>query len=163
MGGIKIRRHTVDVLFTLALFCVLAASSLLVAVLGAQVYEGIANRMSDHYTSRTTLSYLVNKIRQNDLSGSIWLGELGDGTALVMEETLEGEQYQTWIYRSGGELRELLTRADNPIRPEDVQAIMPLEHLKMEEVGPGLFRFSVQTGSGEDSVMISSRCNQPTE
>lgn len=158
MGGIKIRRHTVDVLFTLALFCVLAASSLLVAVLGAQVYEGIASRMGDHYTSRTTLSYIVNKVRQNDLSGGVWLGELGDGPALVMEEEVDGSRYQTWIYQSGGELRELLTRADNQIRPEDGQTIMPVEHLKMEAVRDGLFRISVRTGSGEESVLVAPRC-----
>lgn len=158
MGGIKIRRHTVDVLFTLALFCVLAASSLLVAVMGAQVYEGIAARMGDHYTSRTTLSYIVNKVRQNDLAGGVWLGELGDGPALVMEQEVDGSLYQTWIYQSGGELRELLTRADNPIRPEDGQVIMSVEHLAMEQVSQGLFRLSVRTGSGIESVLVGPRC-----
>lgn len=157
MGGIKIRRHTVDVLFTLALFCVLAASSLLVAVLGAQVYEGIASRMGDHYTSRTTLSYIINKVRQNDQNGGVRLGELGDGPALVMEEELGGSLYQTWIYQSGGELRELLTRADNPIRPEDGQSIMAVDHLVIEQAGEGLFRLSVRTGSGEDTVLVSTR------
>lgn len=158
MGGIKIRRHTVDVLFTLALFCVLAASSMLVAVLGAQVYQGIASRMADHYTSRTTLSYIVNKVRQNDLDGGVWLSQLGDGAALVMEQEVDGSRYQTWIYQSGGELRELLTRADNPIRPEDGQSIMPVERLNMEQAAEGLFRISVYTGSGEQSVLVGPRC-----
>lgn len=158
MGGIRIRRHTVDVLFTLALFCVLAASSLLVAVLGAQVYEGIAARMGDHYTSRTTLSYIVNKVRQNDQGGGVRLGKLGDGPALVMEEEIGGSSYQTWIYQSGGELRELLTRSDNTIRPEDGQSIMPVDHLEIAQVGDGLFRLSVQTNSGEDTVLVSTRC-----
>lgn len=158
MGKLKIRRHAVDILFTLALFCVLAVTSLLVVVMGVGVYEGIVNRMGDNFDSRTSLTYISTKVRQNDQTGAVYLDKLGDGAALVLEQTIGGTAYQTWIYQSDGELRELFTNAENKVRAQEGQTIMKVDGLRMEEVGDGLLRVSIMDSQGfESAVLINTR------
>ena len=48
--------HVVDFLFTLALFCVFAASALMVVVIGANVYRQTVRGMDSNYDSRTSLT-----------------------------------------------------------------------------------------------------------
>ena len=54
--------HVVDFLFTLALFCVFAASALMVVVIGANVYRQTVRGMDSNYDSRTSLTYLTEKV-----------------------------------------------------------------------------------------------------
>ena len=65
------RRHMVDVLFVLTLFCVFALCSILLIAVGAKVYQNTINSMETHFTSTTSLSYITEKIRQNDTSSGI--------------------------------------------------------------------------------------------
>ena len=60
------RRHVIDLLFTLALFCVFAASALLVVLIGADVYESSARGMDRNFGLQTSLHYVAAKVRQND-------------------------------------------------------------------------------------------------
>lgn len=158
MSRLRIQRHAVDILFTLALFCVLAASSLLVVVIGVRAYESITASMASNYTSRTTLSYISTKVRQNGEAGSVRLDTFGDGQALVLEQSISGTLYRTWIYQSDGQIRELFARADNEISPEEGQPIMESPGLQMEQVGESLLRFSVEDGQGgKNTVLVSLR------
>ena len=60
------RRHVIDLLFPIALFLVLAASSLFLVILAANVYQKSVAWEESNYESRTCLSYVTEKIRQND-------------------------------------------------------------------------------------------------
>lgn len=62
---IKQKNHVVDLLFSLALFCVFAASALTIVIMGADVYQKSVNDMNRNSTIRTSLSYLSEKIHQN--------------------------------------------------------------------------------------------------
>ena len=67
------QNHFIDVLFTLGLLCVFAASALAVVLIGAHVYQSTAADMDANYTTRTSLSYVAEKVRQHNESGSISL------------------------------------------------------------------------------------------
>lgn len=54
-----VRRSFVDVLFTLALFCVFCASALAVVVIGADVYTSTARSMDDNFSTRTDRKSVV--------------------------------------------------------------------------------------------------------
>ena len=69
------QEHIIDIIFTLALFCVLAASLLTVVILGANVYTTNAGEIQHNHEVRTSLGYVSGKIRQNDASDSVSVGK----------------------------------------------------------------------------------------
>lgn len=108
--GTRQNNHIVDLLFTLALLCVFAASSLLIVMIGANVYQGTVRGMDRNYDMRTSLSYVSEKLRQNDVAGGVYVSELEGCNALVLVHDFGGSVYETWIYSYDGELRELLVK-----------------------------------------------------
>lgn len=146
--------HVVDVLFTLALFCVFAICSMLVIVIGADAYTASLDRMDAAFDSRTTLSYIANKIHQNDVSGGISLGEIEGVPALVMEQDYDGRMFTTYIYHYEGILMELMLGPESEAGPESGQALIPVHSLLMEEADDGLIRFTCTDAEGLKTEML---------
>ena len=91
--------HMIDLLFTLALFCVFAASALMVVLIGARVYQNTIERMNANFDGRASIAYVSNKIRQNDYPDAIHIIELEEGVpALALDQDFDGITYQTIIY-----------------------------------------------------------------
>ncbi len=152
-------RHIVDVLFVLALFCVFAASALMLVTLGANVYKQIVSDMDKNFEDRTAYSYVIEKLRQNDTSGAIEIGELEGTPALMLTEQIGDEEYCTYLYLYNGFLKELSIRKDsfagNNIRSAG-QNIMELSEFSMEEPEKGLLKLELDTGNGEPIVLYAS-------
>ena len=89
------RNHIVDVLFVLALFVVFTLSALVLVILGANVYRQTVSYMDENYEARTAYSYLTEKVRQNDVYGSIYVGELEGSRALVLTREINDTTYAT--------------------------------------------------------------------
>lgn len=102
--------HLIDLLFPLALFCAFAVTSLLVVVVGADVYRRTTDEMDRNFALRTPLAYLSQAVHRTDLAGGISIGRFGDGQALILSETVNGEEYRTYLYCRGGNLCELFAR-----------------------------------------------------
>lgn len=161
MSKLGTRRHAVDILFTLALFCVLAASSILVMVMGVHVYQGIAQRMSTNFDLRTSLTYISTKLRQNDTAGAIYVTDFGGQEALALDQTVGDSVYRTLIYQYNGSLCELFAAKDVECLPEDGQPIMDIERFTFTNAGEGLIRLSVlDSRNYEASLLIHPRCAQ---
>ena len=155
----KTHAQMVDLLFTLALFCVFAASSLMVVIIGANVYKGTVSSMNGNFNLRTSLSYVAQKVRQNDLMGGVRLEQFGEGNALVLEQELEGETYQTWIYYDSGAIRELFVAEGADMSPADGEEIMRAGGFTAEQAGESLYRFTVTDESGKSAqIAVSPRC-----
>ena len=72
----KTGTHMVDLLFTLALVCVFAASALMVVLIGANVYQNTVEGMDENFSARTSVTYVATKIRQNDTEGTAYISTL---------------------------------------------------------------------------------------
>lgn len=153
------RGHVIDLLFTLALFCVFAASSFLVVLMGANLYKQTVTQMTQNYNTRTSLSYLAEKIRQNDITDGIRIGEVEGATALILEQKVGESTYQTWIYSSGGELREVMVAQGTKVKAADGQPIMELAHLQVDRSPEGLLSLTTIDPDGTVSTLkLSLRC-----
>ena len=60
----------IDILFTLALFCVFSATALGVTLIGGRVYKNAASAMENHFNSTTAISYVKEKMHQHDHEGA---------------------------------------------------------------------------------------------
>lgn len=90
------------VLFALGIFMLAAATT--------TTYESLVEAKSESESLRIASSYIVTKLRQNDRMDSVRIqpnAYIGSDV-LILEETLDDEIYETWIYVSEGKLREAI-------------------------------------------------------
>ena len=134
------RKRNAGVLGALLSFTLLAMCLLAVLLGGVRVYRGLTVRGQESFQRRTTAEFLETRLRQADSAGGVWLGafdgtEGQEGDTLFFRETLEGEDYLTRVYCWDGQLRELFTPADSDCRPEDGEALLPAEALRLHRDG----------------------------
>lgn len=157
------KHFIVDILFVLALFGVFAVSALALVTIGADVYQHTVEDMGVNYESRTAVSYIMEKVRQNDTADSIYLTTLEDAPALCMLSRIEDETYGTYLYFYDGHLKELFMREGASLGGQVLPAgtdIMELKGLTFSYVSNDLIRASLQTASGESHMFyIHTHCN----
>ncbi|GHU46477.1 hypothetical protein FACS1894120_3370 [Clostridia bacterium] len=131
----RARGGTVGVLITLGLFTVFTLFLLLVLMTGSTAFRSVSSAMDERFKQRTALFYVTQKIRRaesgsqvslgtiaNKDSGSIG-GEIAGGapvTAVILREDFDGEVYLTYIYESGGYLKELFVAESEVSQTENL-------------------------------------------
>lgn len=71
----------------IALFAFFMACAILVILFGARVYKSTVEKSNANYSSRTLLSYVTEKIHQNDRAGGVSVGEFDGIPALILEQS----------------------------------------------------------------------------
>ena len=141
------RKHTIDILFPWALFGLLAICGLLVLILAADIYQDTTTMADENYESRTVLSYLTEKIHQND-NGTVTIGSVDGTDSLIIRQDYDGEEYCTYIFEEDGMLKELFVRSGTAASTADGKAVIPVEDFKMEALENGLLHFSCMSEDG---------------
>lgn len=155
----KSKSHVIDLLFTLSLFCVFAASSLLIVVMGANVYKSTVSNMSANFDNRTSLAYTFEKVRQNDRLNGVYIGKVDDADALVLEQAVGSNIYATYIYYYEGTLREIFTRKDNKFSPNSGNVIMKIRSFTVEKQNDNLILLTVTTDDNKkNQIFLGTRC-----
>lgn len=149
----KYRKHTIDILFVITLFCVFAVSIIMLTGTGATIYEKIVGNMSTNFDSRTAGSYLFNKLHRADSDGNISIGSFGDSDAVVLLEEIDNTFYCTYLYYYDGKLMEMFTRYGQEIDPAFGTKIMELSDYKVTAVTDSLYLFEFTTTKGECSSL----------
>ena len=109
----RAKRHITDVLFTLTLFAVFAAASLIIVFIGAEVYSATISRADTSFEVNSTLSFVTTKIRQHDTMDAVRLDYISETPALVLTQAISEAYFETWIYHHDGILRELFINREN--------------------------------------------------
>ncbi len=151
----KSKGHSVDIIFMLLLFSVFAISSLMVILIGANVYQNIVGDMDDNNEVRASLAYISNKVKLNNAEDAIAI-EIVDDTAVL---TIDGEfEDKTCIYFYEGSLREaLIPEQDTVVVGESGFEIISLKDFKMSYISDSLIEFSVTANGGESlNLMVNT-------
>jgi hypothetical protein len=127
------KKHSLDLVVVVALFFVYAACALLLCVIGAEVYRATAATMQNNYDQRTSVLYVAEKVRQNDLDGTVRVDRVDSADALVLIEKQSGRDYETWLFVKDQMLYEGLFAPDAVIDAKLCQPIMPMDALT---IGP---------------------------
>ena len=90
------KHFIVDILFVLALFGVFAVSALALVTIGADVYQHTVEDMGVNYESRTAVSYIMEKVRQNDTADSIFPDRSGKCSGALHASEIDEETYCTF-------------------------------------------------------------------
>lgn len=155
------RKHIIDFIFPIALFVVFALCALTVLLLAARIYRSTTENSSLNYTSRTALSYISEKIHQNDVNGDVFFGKLDEKPALVMKQTYNDAVYYTYIYAYNKELKELFIKGDTSAEPASGKTIMEVDEFTIEKAGENLLRFRcIDKNQQEDSIIVAIKSNK---
>ncbi|MDD3367404.1 MAG: DUF4860 domain-containing protein [Lachnospiraceae bacterium] len=155
--------YMVDVLFILVLFFTFAFSSLLLVIIGANIYEHTVSDMSVNFNSRTAFAYVTEKIRQGDQTGAVEVGTLDGQDALQIREEINGDSYTTSIYFHEGNLMELFSRSDADLSASAGQKIMKCNDFQVESVSDHLYRIRLTTEDSKEMSLFVSTHSAPVE
>jgi hypothetical protein len=144
-------------MFTLLLLGVFALSAIFVAALGAQVYRSSAAKMQSNFDTRASLVYIAEKVRQSTGSGFDARDIDGRPALVITEKYDDGKSYETWIYVSGGKLREMTVEAGSEARPGNGQAIMDMQSMDFKLDGDLVRITSVNAAGSEESLTLYRR------
>lgn len=148
--------HMVDILFVLSLFCVFAVSSVLLILFGANIYKKTVQQMDSNYTSRTSIAYITEKIRQSDTANSIYLTSQEETQVLMLINTINGIPYATSLYEYDGYLHELFARTDMKLPLDAGQPIMELHDLSFSQITPNILEIRFIDSTAEQQIIYVS-------
>ena len=101
------KKHSIDVLFMFVLFAVFAVLSVLIIYIGSGVYDRISENKQLNEQTRTTLSYITNKVRQTDGGENIYLKEHQNTQILVLKQDDGNDSTENLIYEYDSKLMEM--------------------------------------------------------
>lgn len=155
------KNHSVDTVFVLTLFCAFAISVLLVLVFGTKAYSAIRKDTDETYFCRTALSFIGEKLRNGDESGSVSLGEHCGQPALVIGKTYNDVLFNTYIYYYDGNIYELLCRKGIELEVDAGNVIISASALSFERKGENLLKINYTDTAGlSQSLLISLRSKE---
>ena len=120
------------VMLALVIFALCCVSMLLYS---AESCKDIADRGAEAWEKRTCQQYLKRRVWQGDMQGAVYAASLKGKDALVLTEMIDGESYSTWIYCSGGRLREYFAESSAEPDPEAGVEVMEAKELYIDTDG----------------------------
>jgi hypothetical protein len=152
------KQHNADLVLVVAVFFVYATCALLLCALGANTYRETAATMQSDYNQRTGVLYIAEKVRQNDIGGSVQVQAFNGSDALVLTEQESGLGYQTWIFVADGKLYEEFIAAGDAIDMQAAQTIMPMQSISLTYRDPALLNVELVSSEGvTSSIKLATR------
>jgi len=143
----QLHGQKIDTVFVLIIFCVFAASALMVLMLGGSIYKNTMALSWEGYDERTGLSYIWTKVKNGDENGRISLDDFHGLSVLCLAEQYGEDIYFTRIYLYDGWIRELFSEDGFDFYPQDGLPVAPAESLVFEQTEHSLIKVTVNSRS----------------
>ena len=157
------KRHLIDILFVLSLFCIFAFSSVALIMFGSQIYKNTLKNMDYNFNTRTCASYLTEKIRQADSNNAIEILQTEHQTILMLHTEIDNLKYATALYEYDQHLYELFARADIPLPLDAGQEIMEINDLHFSFITSSILEISYTDAAGVSNTLYISTHSANTE
>ena len=148
------KRHMVDFLFPIALFFIFTLSALMVMLFAARIYQSSVDNSSRNDTARTALSYIAEKIHQNDMEDSVTLGSFDNCDALIIKQDYNGDVYTTYIYTHEGALKELFAKDGANADASNGKRILDVESFTVTQLNENLLKFHCVDKNGHSASIV---------
>ena len=153
------QKNSISGLAAFLVFGIFAVCVLTVLLLGADTYQKLHQRDQEAFSKRTCVQYLSTRVRQAGGSGVEGIADVGGKDALVLRETIEGEEYKTYIYCYDGWIREYFCVADSDEtmpEPEFGEQILEADSLTLH-LDQGLLTAEIVQGEEMQQVNLFLR------
>lgn len=142
-------------IFILLLFLTIAIISFMMILAGKNIYKNINEDREINYCLRVSLSYVANKIRQGDKNEGIEIKNINGNNALIIKETYNDINYETWIYHYDGCLYEIFIDEGSEFEMIDGNEIIKVEGFEIVKVKDNLFKFTVKSKNIIEELSIA--------
>ena len=104
------------------------------------------------------LLFSATKFRQHDVQDGIFTDELNDIPALCFRDTINNQDYITYLYLDDGRLKELFTADGSSAQANAGTAIASLSDFQIEENANGFYHVFLQSTAGDISEFYLHSC-----
>ena len=155
-------KHIIDAVFVICLALLFVLSALSVIAIGADIYKKNVSAMDSNNNRRIASAYITEKVRQADVNGAVFAKDVFNKKALVLQEEINGQLYNTYIYEYDGTLRELFARDDLvTFYPQSGQKIMNISAFDIEQVSDSILGVDITQEDGTiDYLFITKRSRE---
>lgn len=150
----KQRRHPVDNLFMIVLLGLFLIFLLLMLLFSAQAYRTAVAGNQENNNLYTASAYITAKFRQHDSDETISTAELDGSPAFCMTDTVNDQEYVTYIYLKDQQLKELFTAAGNIPSSQMGTTIADLNDFQVEQETDGFYRITLEDLEGNQSSLL---------
>lgn len=154
MNRTKPRRHSIDILFSLLLFGMFVLFILLLLVFSARTYKSSVKGLGENNNLHTAAVYLTTKFRQHDTNNSVRLADFQGSPALCLSDTIDGEEYVTYIYLQNKELKELFTVQGSAATAEMGMPVAELADFDITKTQEGFYQIIMESLDGAHSRLL---------
>lgn len=148
--------HASSMLFLLLLFASLVLTGELLICMGTGVYEEVLSSMNDNSNLRTASAYIRQKLRQNSDRNALRVDTLDGCDAIVLQQYLGDDFYETYLYCYDGELRELMIRQGtvDSFAADSGTAIASMDAMSIEEMEEGNILLAAMAIDGTTQELV---------
>lgn len=148
------KHHIIDILFPISLYFVFTVSALTVLLLATNVYRTTTENSALNFNANTSLSYITEKIHQNDTEGAVSIGSFDGHQALILKQHYNDTEYVTYIYVSEGNLMELYTKSSADVDVGSGKVILPAAVIGYGDVSIGSPAFDMYRCAGTHHCVL---------
>lgn len=150
------KRFSIQFIFVMLLFLIIVLLSVMIIILGKNVYSNINDDRASNYEFRVSLSYIANKIRQADKEDAVSIKDIDGTPAIVINETYDGLNYETWIYYYDNYINEILVDEGTLFNLSDGMKVLEVENFNILKMKDNLYKFSVENNNNAELVLSLS-------
>ena len=148
------RSHSVCRLFTVVLLGLFLIFLLVMLLFSAQAYRTAIKGTQQNNNLYTASSYISVKFHQHDSSQSIFTDTVDGSPALCMTDTVNDQQYITYIYLKEQHLKELFTASGNTPSAQMGTNIASLSDFQIQQEADGFYRITLKDPDGNTSSLL---------
>lgn len=152
----KKKNHSIEFVFVLILFSLFIVMCVILINFGSSVYKNISDSQELNNEKRTTLSYVVNKIRSSSLE-MVSIDEKNGTKVLVIDNEGTSSEYQTIIFCNDGYLKEATIMKGDEYTLDFGSNLLKIDGFDIEIAG-NLVTFKL-TDKYNDEYTVSVRVN----
>lgn len=124
---------------------------LTIVFLAVSVYKMATETQNHNSDSRKELSYLTNRVRASDQTGTVRVASLKYGDTLIISDRTDSGTYETRIYASGGKLYEEYKEAGTACNKKDASKIADTDKFEVSKSGSVI---SIVTDEGKAVIAL---------
>ncbi len=149
------KQFSFQFIFIMLLYLIIVILSVMIIVLGKNIYVNINEDRDSNYEIRVSLSYIANKVRQADKHGLVEIRDYVNNNAVVINETYDDENYETWIYFYDNAIYEMFTDENTSFLPEEGMKIVDCDSLEITKIKDNLYKFAVNSSTDSSELVLN--------
>ena len=151
--GTEASGYRIGGLFTFGLFGLFVLFSLFIVAVGVSGYGGVLDAGESVSEVRTSLGYVMGKLRSEAGVSGIRLEHTHGVDALILTEVYAGDTLETVIFHRDGALYEVMLSGGAAFDPDSAWRLAEVEAFAMEQAADGLLRLTATAADGRSQTL----------